>query len=56
MLSDAGAQPKIARSVAQRLAGFERVSDALLRKRLAAEGEKGLAFKIKQVLLGDERT
>src|SRR6185437_11787900 len=40
--------------VAQRLAGLERVSDALLRLALAAKGEKCLALKVKQVLFAHE--
>src|SRR6478609_5323953 len=37
--------------ISQRLSGFEGVSDALLGFALAAEGDKGLAFEVQQVLL-----
>src|SRR5580658_5207307 len=39
--------------IPERLAGFERVSDALLRLALATEREKRLSLEIEQVLLAD---
>ena len=44
-----------AKSIPQRLAGFEGEGDALLRFALAAEGEKCLALEVEKILLGDER-
>jgi len=40
--------------IPQRLAGFERMRDALLRFAFAAEGDEGFAFEIEDVLLADQ--
>jgi len=40
--------------IPQRLAGFERVRDALLRLLLAAERDEGFALEIQNVLLADQ--
>ena len=42
------------KSIAQRLAGFQREGDALLGLRLAAEGEESLALQVEDVLLADQ--
>src|ERR1700728_2039750 len=42
-------------SVSQRFAGLQSICNALLSFALAAEGEKGFALEVKQVLFIDER-
>jgi hypothetical protein len=41
--------------ISEGLAGFEGEGDALLRLALAAEGEKGFALEVEQVLLRERR-
>src|ERR1035437_1385651 len=43
-----------AKSISQRLAGFQGEGDALLRFWLAAEGEEGFALEVEDVLLADQ--
>src|ERR1035437_580906 len=43
-----------AKSISQRLAGFEGEGDALLRFWLAAEGEEGFALEVEDVLFADQ--
>src|SRR5712664_4373186 len=46
-------QPPCSFSVSERFAGFERMSDALLRFLFAAERDEGFALEIQNVLLAD---